>query len=930
MEINKLFRLSKSGFLYLSIVAYAAQAQDNVVEEVYVTGIRASLEKATDIKRESSGVVDAISAEDIGKFPDTNLAESLQRISGVSISRSGGEGNEITVRGLGPQFNAVTLNGRSMPSPNTGRGFRFDTIAAEMVSGVDVYKTSSVTVHSGGIGATVNVKTARPLEMADKIAGSAKMLVDVDASSTTPAVSGLFSKRINDNFGILGAVSYQERETQTDYVEVRAWNDRETITTLRGWGDPRLPYQNGEVPVRYYPTQTALGRETESRERLNGSMTMQYSPTEALMVTLDANYSDLVVEGNEMESAYWFDFNNNNTSPASMSDKETLTRLELESLGLDMFRGAPETHFVIGQIGLNIEWNISDSQTIAFDYATTKAEQNPDQEMNVNSSDIQAIPLDMVFETRSDVTTHFYDSADISLANARLHQHDGYSNNNIDELDQTKIDYTLESDMVTLRAGIMFTDQTKKVSSYNTNKGPDGSENGRAYSFRGYFPLVGSFDTDWDGDGDVYETATYNGLFDSVEEAKAAGYGVETINHAFVGDISFIKFDPKAAYSWVDTLKQKPGFIGFDLIKQPDWYEINEKTLSAYIELTTHVELADRPLTLVAGTRIENTAIDSTSLESTLTKITPIDSNSTTAENMQRTFSDKTPYTDGDDYDIFLPSMSLKYELTDDLVLRFASSRTITRPELSSMRSSRNFGDIRDDGNPGSADAGNPDLKPYVSDNLDLSVEWYLDETSYLSAGYFQKTVDNYIITQAKGEVIEGVINPITGKDVVYNINRPYNQDVKKVQGAELAAQYSFADTGFGVIANATFSKTDKPFETDQIDSSAFIGLSDSANLIGFYDNNGIQARIAYNWRDSFVTQFGHTYTTVSGEPTQTEAYGQIDLSASYDLTDSLTVFFEGINIASEETHNYSRFKEQFLYARTNSARYALGIRAAF
>lgn len=293
MNKQTIFKLTKSGLLSLSIAASFAQAQQGNVEEMLVTGIRASLEQAMDIKRESSGVVDAISAEDIGKFPDTNLAESLQRITGVSIDRSGGEGNSITVRGLGPQFNSVTLNGRSMPNPHTGRGFRFDTIAAEMVSGVDVYKTSSAAVQSGGIGAAVDVRTARPLGLGDKLMGSAKMLTDVDAGSSTPAVSVLASKEFTENFGILGAVSYQKRETETDYVEVRAWNNREEITKARGWGGPRLLYQNGEAPANFYPTQTALGRKTETRERLNASVTLQFAPVDSLTFTADALYSDL-------------------------------------------------------------------------------------------------------------------------------------------------------------------------------------------------------------------------------------------------------------------------------------------------------------------------------------------------------------------------------------------------------------------------------------------------------------------------------------------------------------------------------------------------------------------------------------------------------------------------------------------------------------
>lgn len=925
---ENVLKISKAGLLSLCVSACVAQAQtDNAnaaMEEVIVTGIRASLEQAQDLKREASGVVDAISAEDIGKFPDTNLAESLQRITGVSISRSGGEGSQITVRGLGPQFNAVTLNGRSMPNGNTGRGFNFETLAAELVSAVEVAKTNPASIQSGGIGATVDVKTARPLQIGDKIMGSVKALSDLDASSTTPAISGVYSKNFDDKFGVLVAANYQERETLTDYVEVTRWNNREEIVKERGWGSERLPFQDGDVQANFYPTQTVQGRGEWNRKRTNASAVLQYVPVESVTATLDLNYSDLKVEGNQMESAYWFGFQYD--TPASMSDTETLTSLGLNTIGLDMFMRAPESRQVGTQVGLNIDWEITDQQTLAFDYSTADAERNPDQERNVNASDIQAVPLNLMFDTRSGIASHYYDNADISLADAKLHQQDVYSNYRLDEIDQFRVDYEFAGDSATLRAGVMYTDQTKTAYNYNTNNG----ENADAYNFRGIFPLVGEFDYDWDGaDGTDYDTQTYQGLFATVEEAEANGYSIKTIDHAFVGDISFISFDPNSADSWLPTLQQSPDVNGLDLVKQDDWFIINEKTVAAYIELTADVELANRPLEIVAGTRVETTSIDSTSLETTLIGLELVQSGSGVAENMNRFFGPATSYTDGDKYDVFLPSMSVKYDVTDDVVVRFASSRSIARPELADMRSARSFGNIRE-GQEGDGAAGNPDLKPYISDNLDLSVEWYLDDASYLSAGVFKKTVDNFVVKYGTAEVIEGVTDPSTGEDVVFNINRPQNQDTKKITGVELAAQYAFGDSGFGVIANATLVDTDSPFETDQIDSSAVLGLSDSANLVGFYDKDGIQARIAYNWRDDFVEKFGHTFTTTTGEPTQVDSYGQIDLSASYDITDAITVFLEGINVTGEETYKYSRFSDQFLYAQTNSPRYALGVRASF
>lgn len=201
---------------------------DGTVEEVTVTGIRASMERAMDVKRNRQGVVDAIASEDIGKMPDTNLAESLQRITGVSISRDGGEGSRITVRGLGSDFNLVTVNGRAVANATGGRSFEFANLASEMVSGVAVAKTSDVTVFSGGMGATVDLQTIRPLDSPGlKMIANAKGISDQSSSDAgiTPEIGGLFSNTFaDDTIGVAVGLNYQERENGSREAQVgTAW-----------------------------------------------------------------------------------------------------------------------------------------------------------------------------------------------------------------------------------------------------------------------------------------------------------------------------------------------------------------------------------------------------------------------------------------------------------------------------------------------------------------------------------------------------------------------------------------------------------------------------------------------------------------------------------------------------------------------------------
>src|SRR5690606_37715152 len=202
------------------------------LDAVQVTGIRNSLSQAMDIKRDSAGVVDAISAEDIGKFPDTNLAESLQRITGISIERRDGEGAQVTARGFGPQFNMVTLNGRQLPGADAfgaagqvaiggvdggTRAFNFAQLASEAVSGLEVYKTSQAQVPSGGIGATINILTDRPFNHTGVVASAGAKLVSDQSqlfdNDITPEVSGIFSfTNADKTFGVGINASYQKRK----------------------------------------------------------------------------------------------------------------------------------------------------------------------------------------------------------------------------------------------------------------------------------------------------------------------------------------------------------------------------------------------------------------------------------------------------------------------------------------------------------------------------------------------------------------------------------------------------------------------------------------------------------------------------------------------------------------------------------------------
>ena len=260
---------------------FAQEQQGEEIETVVVTGLRGSLKASMETKRDAIGVVDAINSEDIGKFPDTNLAESLQRITGISIDRRNGEGAQVTARGFGPQFNLVTLNGRQIPGADAfaggqldiggfgpqGRSFNFANLSAEAVSAVEVYKTARADVSSGGIGATINIKTARPLDNDGMVLNvGAKGVYDESSpfeSEVTPEVNGIFSyANENKTWGVGLNASYQKRHTGGVESNVNDW-------VIRAWDPAALPFGpfnantedpecTGDGPALRHPERRAL------------------------------------------------------------------------------------------------------------------------------------------------------------------------------------------------------------------------------------------------------------------------------------------------------------------------------------------------------------------------------------------------------------------------------------------------------------------------------------------------------------------------------------------------------------------------------------------------------------------------------------------------------------------------------------------------
>lgn len=945
--------------------AFAQDAQPNKdVEVIEVSGIRSSVAKSMDVKRSSAGVVDAISAEDIGDFPDTNLAESLQRITGVSIDRSGGEGQLITVRGFGPQFNTVLVNGRQMASENDSRAFSFDTIASELVSSLDVHKTSTATMQSGGVGSTININTARPFALNGfKMAGSVKGVYDENSEETTPQFSGLISNTFNDDtFGVLLAVSHQERETRLNQAQMDGW--------LENVGVPNPVTQAGDAwtgnvfSPRNYDHKVTF----EERTRTNANLVFQYAPNDKLVVTADALYSDFDVESEATSYGHWFtapniqgvgddgslfDENGNRRSPTVDANGTIVDLYQEVGLATDMHAKTFDRLTDTYAVGLNFDYQYSENLNLSFDLSHSEAEREAnngggDQLSLIGYAnrvrfqvDDSILPVASMFASPN---ANIY-SGQQELDGAIVTGPDGFPiynpaltpdgvSNHLDEANSRA--------HVMLRRGWAVEDEVSQLR-FDGEYVTDGSGLTEIRFGAQYSTETKSL-TRWDNEG-VGIHCTYCGYPD-LPEIPAGSQYVFDAGSDFLSDVSgsgrmptsWLAHDGEANFAFLESYYQSVNgeSISFDAVRRNNSFEVKEDIISTYMEFDFEGEVADMFLSATAGVRYEMTDVTVNGTQAPITGLTILDQTE-----MLAGFGDAQSIATESDYDVLLPNFSVRLEITDDLIARFAASSTITRPTLNSMSpvtvitTTRQGGDL-------TSTSGNPALEPFKSDNLDLSLEYYYDEASYASIGYFRKLVSNFIVNSQEDKTFEladgsqltdpstgtNASAPDAGDDVaVFTNTLPNNGEDATVDGFEIALQHTF-DNGFGVLANGTIVDSDAeldPFDINQV--FALTGLSDSYNLVAFYETDDYQIRLAYNWRDAFV----QSLTQGQGDgPTIVESYQQLDISGSYSVTDNVEIFFEGINLTEEFVHKRGRFSNHLLLVEDSGRRWAFGVRGNF
>jgi iron complex outermembrane recepter protein len=886
----------------------APLADDNT--DIVVTGFRRSLDRASAIKRDAVTVSDVIAAEDIGKYPDTNIAESLQRVTGVQITRDRGTGGTISVRGLSPSLVQTQLNGRQIVS-GRGRTFDFLTLSPDFVSSVEVQKSPTASILDGGLSATVDVKTARPLDVGrTTIAGRAEVQYNALRGGFGPRVSAIGNYvNADKTFGIsLGAGYENIRNRTVDQTSYGAETAGESSKI------PNLDYnRDGDFNDTYsFDHAQSFYVRTGERERYSGIAGVQWKPSSTVEFYGDAFYTSFRDYAAQPNAAPRY----TNIAPATAGG----------SYGV---RGSTIDTTLTPQL-------LGGSQGFLTSFDADGLDYRADSQPLTNSTSIfsAAGGAKLDFDrfhvkvegdySRGRFLQNFSQASALARASANITHPDGIGgtplitfNRGFDPLNASNFNFVLIA-----RNRLRSTDRiaSGKIDlAYDVGDGFIKTvKAGVRYSSRALFSATSSSNIDaqtaasLSGGQLVYQPNVEGGSVNAASLLTPVSVNTSIPNFL----PSFLAFDYDKFFAIVpqDRANQAVPYVE----RLGSRLDITENTTAAYFQ----ADFADseRRLSGNVGVRYISTNIVSKGFGSNLDALT------FAADGVTTVVPSGSALTSRNSYDYVLPSLNLRYDITDHLTARFAAARVLARPDFNLLGVGLNV-----NANVLAIDAANPQLKPFLSDQLDLSFEYYLPKSGLVSVALFYKNVDNFIVN---GQVLDtrlvrradGTTVPLT-----FRRNQPINLANVKLKGIEVGAQVPLyflpgAFEGFGVFGNGTYIDAPRvPAEQNGL-PFPLPGVSTfSYNIGAYFEKSGFGARAYYNWRSKYDTGNENYF----GDRQVERAYGQLDGSISYDLAKNVTVSVDFENLTDSAQRRVNNFGLGRFYGLTGR-RFTFGVRARY
>jgi iron complex outermembrane receptor protein len=858
----------------------APDAEDAPGQDIVVTGIRSGIEQAVRIKRNADSIVDVISSEDIGRYPDVNVAESVQRISGVQINRTRGEGRSVNIRGLPDTFTLVTLNGRSVPNAlndlfaGFSRSFDFSALPPEFVRTLEVYKSPTADLEDGGLSGTVNVRTPRALDIGRRVLTlSAQAEHESNSGKVSPRISGLFADSFLDGrLGITLGGSYTERRPQTHQVET-GWN---TVTEAQGvplgGGDDDLNGDGRIDPDRLVRIPGLIIHDmfTERNRRLSGIASVQFRPSDQLELYADAFYTRVKVEAVRQEN--WQNFAGSSGVIASKTQvldgvetatDFTVSNIDLRDGGRYQDRNGYIRSFVVGG---KFE---SDGWTVVLD----GSEQRSRQVRNtLNIADSITGTVRVVAKPGDSIPSITYldgfDTRKLDANNFRLLSLNGELDRvTSDRLRDVKLDVRRDlgdRGVTALRAGVKYSDRAV----YADNKTLTIAAAGVSQLYGGLpaGPLAGSFSAAPFMIPIRAGSGSFLGSYDG--DASFPQYWLGSDARSFVKNFSKEQLIAAGNYT-----NDATGIL-----------DVKEKTLALY----ARADLAFGKLTGNIGLRAVRTSQTTSGVSPDLNGITvEVETGMTTRVPAASPLVVKRSYWD------FLPSLNLKYEVTDKLQLRFSASRTITRPNLADISPTTTA-----NGNGLTVTRNNPYLDPFRANNVDATVEYYFGQDSLVGASLFYKNLESLIRREISIQSLPVSYIRTTGTTTIqtdFTVSQLVNGSGVDLKGLELYFQQAFTWLprpldGLGLIANYTYIDNSDPTQLTAASKHNY-------NLTGYYEKGPVAARVSYSWRSSYLASAA--VAPVMGRINR--AFGTLDASLSFRVTPQASIVLEAVNLLDRD-----------------------------
>ncbi len=884
-KMNKCTLAVKMGLLIgagaLSSVVWADQAaepaaKEQQVEVIQVKGIRASQQANLNAKRFSDSIVDVVTSEDIGKFPDKNVAESLSRITGVGVSREFGEGEKITIRGASSATNRTLLNGQTVATAdwfildNPGRSFNYTMLPSALVKDLEVYKSPVASIDEGSIGGTVVLKTRKPLEMEQN---TINLLVEGQYSElseeTDPQLAGLYSwKNDEETFGALVSVFKQDRSLVREGFEVLGW--------------PTNPDVDAKVP-----SHIGVPRFEQKRERETVFGSFQYRPTEALEMTLNLLSSKVDADNH---NANLLLFVNNNV--ASLSDETYVNDSLVAGQVAD------------GTVAYNFINRVASTETKSVDLDIKYDLGHSKLHVQVGSTDADGGTLretsweygtttDYDFDLRGSKPTVNTDTLGSDGAAFNAGWIWGGEKPTTDEEKYAQVDLEIPVDFGVfnqIKTGVKLRQAER-------------TQDRIAYSWHGPETM--------DDPTDNY----LNYIFRTCPNLSACGLTTGAVNVDGVVNGNLSQQVLHDRYRMEEIAFGSLNGVQADYARSQNLAEIwavEEDITAFYVQGDFEGEGFRGNI----GLRYVDTAQTSGGYE--------FSGDSWGLKTIDRVWLDPEylAWVETDnDYKEALPSLNIAFDVAQDTILRVGAARVMARQDWNKISNSITYGSLNVAQPTGSA--SNPYLKPMLVDQFDVSYEWYFNPSSVLAATWFFKDVQSYtsfstFVDQRYWEEGDEWV------DVTFT--RPENGPGGTTEGMELSYQQSFGQ--FGVMANYTYTDADRDEERnlDLPGSGLVEGTSQHMyNLTGYYEDDLFSARLMYNYRTEWYKGLHF-----NGSELWNDSYGQWDASFGYNLTENISLTLEAINLTDEEVREFNTDENRLFSLYQNGRRFVLGARMAF